>query len=377
MKVSLKNGIFAGIVLLIVILAVFFFLRSQTQDVTQKAGGKIDIKSMISDITKSQSDIVLTIGILKSDQTNYKVFGVNSTELKSVEYDYEIGSISKTFTTALLCKAINEGKIELQTPISTYLPLNSAAFYPTILSLATHTSGYGDYPFDAATLSTKQQKMIESIFYKERKNIYRGINRSSILNDINSHILKNRSYDFEYSNFGIAVLGTALGEVYKTTYPLLVKDFIDKELGLTKTRIGDGTGNFDRYWEWNSDDVYIASGGIVSTVTDLLLYAKMHLNNTPGYLALSHSPHYTSPKDGIQMGLGWIIDPETGYHWHNGGTSSFTSFLGIDHQHNTAVVILSNIPAQADADNDKLDVLGYAILGRLGDSKSDILTVLE
>ena len=74
------------------------------------------------------------------------------------------------------------------------------------------------------------------------------------------------------------------------------------------------------------------------------------------------------------MGLGWIIDPETGYLWHNGGTSSYTCFLGIDKEHGTVVVILSNYPEIDDSKDDgALDILGYTLLDRLGKGEKIIL----
>ncbi|MBB6215349.1 CubicO group peptidase (beta-lactamase class C family) [Anaerosolibacter carboniphilus] len=336
------------------------------------------ISSMIETYTKGKNDVKLTIGVLKSDKTNYKVFGADSKELEPVEYEYEIGSISKTFTAAMLCKAIADGQINLDDSISKYLPLDTDTFCPTIKSLATHTSGYGEYPFDSSTLSKEELEMIDSKFYEKRLNIYQGISREEMLDMIKSHVLKDKAYGWEYSNFGIAVLGTVLSEIYDTSFKLLAEDFIKNDLGLTETRLGNGTGNLSNYWTWNDDDTYFAAGGMVSTVTDLLKYGRIHLNDSPGYLALSHRTYQAFENDGFSMGLGWIIDPETGYLWHNGGTSSYKSFLGIDKEHKTAVVILSNYPSKDDEkDEDALDILGYALLDSLSNSDSDVFNVLE
>lgn len=45
-----------------------------------------------------------------------------------------------------------------------------------------------------------------------------------MLDMIKTHVLKDEAYDWEYSNFGIALLGTTLGEVYDTSYKVLVED---------------------------------------------------------------------------------------------------------------------------------------------------------
>ncbi len=334
----------------------------------------VSIPSMIENYTEDKREIKLTIGILQDDQLNFKVFGTKSEVLEPVEYEYEIGSVSKTFTASMLCKAINDGQIDLDAPVSRYLSLDSNTFYPTVLSLATHTSGYGEYPFDSSTLSKEELERVDKNFYEKKRNIYQGIHHSDVLKEIEGYRLKNKAYDWEYSNFGIAVLGTVLEDVTGISFRQLVDGFVSKDLGLTHTRIGNGQGNLSYYWNWDDEDAYIAAAGVVSTVTDMLKYGQMHLNDTPDYLVLSHKTRQVFEEEGISMGLGWIIDPEKGYLWHNGGTSSCTSFLGIDKENGTAVVILSNYPERDDTrDDGVLDLLGYTLLDSLGKGESDIL----
>lgn len=332
------------------------------------------VAAMIHEYTKDKSDVKLTVGVLKDGKTYFKVFGMDSKVLEPVEYEYEIGSISKTFTTSILCKAISDGSIKLNDSISKYLPLDSDNFYPTVLSLAIHTSGYGEYPFNSSELSKKEMKKIDYDFYENKKNIYKGINRADTFDMIKAFDLKDETYDWEYSNFGIAVLGTTLGEVYDTSYKILAEDFIKKDLGLNQTHLGNGTGNLENYWTWNDDDTYLAAGGYVSTVTDLLKYGQMHINDSPEYLAFSHKTYQTFEKNGFSMGLGWIIDPETNYIWHNGGTSSYQSFLGFEKEHKTVVVVLSNYPAKdGTKDEDVLDIIGYSLLNSLSNNDSTIV----
>jgi CubicO group peptidase (beta-lactamase class C family) len=364
----------AVIVLGVVGLSLFLFISSPPGSQNKEASAA----ALIQEYTKDKSDVKLTIGVLKAGKTNFKVFGMDSRELEPIEYEYEIGSISKTFTTSILCKAIYDNLVDLDAPISRYLPLDSNTFYPTILSLATHTSGYGEYPFSSSELSKEELKKIDDNFYCNKVNIYQGINRADMLGMIKSHILKDGSYNWEYSNFGIAVLGTVLSEVYDKSYKLLAEDFIKNDLGLHQTRLGNSTGNLTDYWAWNDDDTYFAAGGYVSTVTDLLKYGQMHINDSPNYLAFSHETRQVFKKDGFSMGLGWIIDPENNYLWHNGGTSSYQSFLGIDKVHNTVVVVLSNYPAKdGTEEEDALDVLGYSLLNSLSNNDSNEINVLD
>ena len=361
MKSKKTMKILLAVALLLVAILVFYFWGKD--HIVLGRNGGTSLSSMVETYTKNKADMKLTIGVLKGDKTSYKVFGEDARVLEPVEYEYEIGSLSKTFTASMLCKAVSENRITLEDSIAKYLPLDAGAFYPTVLSLATHTSGYGEYPFDEETLSEKELKAIDQKFSEERLNIYQGINRADIIDLAKKHPLKSETYDWEYSNFGFALLGTVLGEAYESSFKAVAEDFIRTDLGLTKTRLGNGTGNLKNYWNWNEDDTYYAAGGVVSTVSDLLEYSRLHLDDTPDYLSLSHKTYQTFEKEGFAMGLGWIIDPETGYLWHNGGTSSYTSFLGFDKEHDTAVVILSNYPAKdGGKEEDALDVLGYTLL---------------
>jgi len=378
MKIKSKKIVIAMASILFGVTGVIIFFNYSSKNCfVTKHNNLSSISSMIETYTTDKSDVKLTIGVFKSDKSNYKLFGANSKELAPFEYEYEIGSISKTFTTSLLCKSIADGLVSLEDPISKYLPLDSDSFYPTILSLATHSSGYGEYPYDPLTLSEDKLEIINNTFYQKKLNIYQGINRADILNNLKKHLLKDKSYGWEYSNFGIAVIGTVLSEVHDTSFKLLAENFIKYDLGLTKTRLGNGTGNMNSYWTWNEDDIYYAAGGFVSTVTDMIKYGQMHLNDSPDYLALSHKTYKTFKEDGLSMGLGWIIDPEKGYIWHNGGTSSYTSFLGLDKDHGTVVVILSNYPAEDDSEeDDDLDILGFTLLDSLRGDHCDVNNVL-
>lgn len=67
-------------------------------------------ESMIQAYTSDKENVKLTIGVMKAGETNYKVIGEDSKELEPMEYEYEIGSISKTITASMLCKAVVDGR---------------------------------------------------------------------------------------------------------------------------------------------------------------------------------------------------------------------------------------------------------------------------
>lgn len=179
--------------------------------------------------TKDNPDAVITVGIIKNGEISYKVYGENAKELPAEPHTYEIGSLTKTFTAALIEKAVTEGKINKDDTIDRYLSLPKGNEYPTIKELLTHASGYKEYYFESPMITN---------FFTGRNDFY-GITDEMVLDKAGGINLEKESYDFCYSNYGYAILGQVLEAVYDTDYTSLVNDFVQKELGLTNTKISE------------------------------------------------------------------------------------------------------------------------------------------
>ena len=121
-------------------------------------------------------------------------------------------------------KAVEDNKINMNDSINKYLELDNDKYYPTIERLVTHTSGYNAYYF--------APKMIANKFSQD--NDFYGISKKDILNKIDSIKLKDKDYEFEYSNFGISVLGLVLEKVYDKDFTALMNEFITEEIGIKK-----------------------------------------------------------------------------------------------------------------------------------------------
>lgn len=305
---------------------------------------KMSSDEMIAYTTNDQEDAFISVGIINKGQISFTVYGKNGMVLAPKEYTYEIGSITKTFTTSLLCKAISENKIQLDDPINNYLKLPSRDYYPPLSSLVTHTSGYKKYYFELPMISN----------FLNGRNDYYGITKDMLLSRLGKVDLEDKEYNFRYSNFGLATVGAVLEKVYEEDYTTLMDTYIKNDLGLENTKISQGTGDLSNYWEWSESDAYMPAGALLSTVPDLLSYAQMQLQENPEYLAMAHQSlaviHATSKsnkKMGInldEIGVGWVIDQENNITWHNGATGNFNSYIGFDKDRQIAVVVLSNLP---------------------------------
>jgi CubicO group peptidase (beta-lactamase class C family) len=317
---------------------------------------------MIDEYTNNNKDVILTVGIIYEGRKYAIVFNKDGRFFDDKSYIYEIGSITKTFTISLLCKALNDEKISLDDTITKYMPLDTDRYFPTIRQLATHTAGYGNYPLNLYA------KLI-IFFLTSKDNPFLGYSNGELMRDVSKKKLSNKKYKWNYSNFGISVLGYILGKTYGSDYKIIMEDFIRQTLGLEYTAFDNMSDDFNAYWEWNNDDAYLAAGGLKSNVSDMLRYAEIQMNNELPYLRISKTPDNTiNVYANYNSGLAWLIDRESGIIWHNGETSSFNSFLGFDD--NIAVIVLSNIQK---TEHINATTIGMKIIKELKEGYSDII----
>jgi beta-lactamase class C len=305
--------------------------------------GSMSFQEALEHTLTDKPNGVITVGVIRGGGTSWAVYGEGAKQLPDVEHTYEIGSISKTFTAALVSKAIREGKLELDAPMDRYLDLPAGNAYPTIAGLLTHTSGlknfYVEWP------------MLWNILRGE--NALCGVNRKMVLRRAGKVSLPEKEYPFLYSNLAFALLGLILEKVYGESYTALMNRFVKEELGLTNTRISDFSGDLGKYWRWKPDDAYMAAGALTSNISDMLAYAQMQLDGKQPF-ADCHQPLRTlnaTPESNRatgmiidKIGMSWVIDEENGILWHNGGTGHYNSYLGFHRESGTAVVVLANLP---------------------------------
>ena len=301
-------------------------------------------EEMLAYTTKDNKDAIITVGTIQNDKMTYDVYGENGRKLSPLEHIYEIGSITKTFTTSLLCKAISEGRVTFNNQIDDYLNLPEKNYYPTISRLLTHTSGYKGYYFEKPMISN----------FLQNKNDFYGISEKILIERLEKISLKDSDYSFRYSNFGMATLGLVLEQLYNKDYTPLINDYISDDLGLKNTSISNESGDLKNYWDWSESDAYIPSGALLSNITDMMKYAELHMDENPEYLSIAHEilanvnvTTETYEKMGIRIdavGAGWMIDNENNIIWHNGGTGNYNSYMGFDKGNQIGVIVLSNLP---------------------------------
>ncbi len=302
---------------------------------------KMTSEEMIKyDATKNKK-----ISVAKYKNGSWSIATYSNDQVVDTIYDYEIGSISKTILGLLVSKLVKENKISLSDSISKYLDLDSNKYYPTIERLLTHTSGYKGFYFEPRMIGTKLSGKTKNDFY--------GISREKILNKVRKIKLKDKDYKFKYSNFGIAVLGLVIEKIYNDDFTNIMNNFITNELSLEHTKVGIQKGNIDKYWKWKDNDGYMPAGSIISNINDMVSYLNIYLddkkeyaNDTPKPLKVINANYSIYMKLNIRMdsiGMTWIHDDVNSFSWHNGGTSSYSSYAAFSDDKKLGVVILSNL----------------------------------
>jgi len=307
---------------------------------------------LIKKTCKGKKNLKLTVGYLTGNDSVIKMYNENG-ELDSFEkYYYEIGSITKTFTASLFSKYVFENKMSLSDSIQKYIgELTSNQYYPTLQRLATHSSGY------SGTLPLNKREYFKIILglisgrgdMKKNNPLNMDFNKMKML--IEENKLKDANYSWKYSNFGMSLIGYALGIVSGKGYWDVMNDFIQNELALSDTYLGTLKNNLHGYdnknndcenWKWNKDNLISSAGAISSTAEDMLKYAKINIYEDKPYLYLCHKKQGNGKKR-YDMGLGWfLLKKNNNVVSHGGGTGCFSSFLAYDKDKKVAAVVLAN-----------------------------------
>jgi CubicO group peptidase (beta-lactamase class C family) len=294
----------------------------------------------------------IVVGVIDANRTNVIAYGVRERgKVEKVDGDsiFEIGSITKVFTTTLLQQMADGGEVKMDDPIGKYLP--SSVGTPsrhgkqiTLLDLATHTSGLPTLP--------------ENLSPRDGDNPYADYTVGQMYDFLSHYKLqRDPGAKFEYSNFGMGLLGHILALRAGTNYEALVVSRICDPLEMNSTRItltpemksrlASGHSAFGpTVKNWDSLALQ-GDGAFYSSVNDMLkfLAASMGRSKSPIVAALAKTQ---VPRKhaflSMKIDLGWMEFSLFGvrYTWHNGGTGGYRSFVGFDSKHEHGAVVLVN-----------------------------------
>ncbi|MBL7789179.1 MAG: beta-lactamase family protein [Chitinophagales bacterium] len=336
-------------------------------------------QSMIDTLSKYGNKMMknqtsLSIAIIDNGHVYY--YGVerkNDTfsTISNSRYCYQIGSISKVFTSTILAELVVNKEINLDNSIDDYIGFHlNKNLKLTWKELSNHTSGLPSLP---------NENLIASL--SDADNPYVKYDTkwldSYLKNNIEQDASLNKKHS--YSNLGVAVLGNSMGYFKKQSFESLCSQYIFSKYQMNNTFFYepkhkekvipsyDIDGSLATIWELKA---FNPAGGIVSNVEDMSQFILAQLDSNNRVMQLTQTPTLiNSEKESV--GLGWFILKSKLNHkvlFHNGSTINYTSSLSIDLDSRKAIVILSNVNHILTKNN--FDALNFALLKYINTAKN-------
>lgn len=312
---------------------------------------------------RSGRRIGLVIGCLQGGEQRVVGYGrlrAGTQDLPDGGTIFEIGSVTKVFTGLLLADLAEQGLVGLDDPLASYLPARVRV--PTFKG---HQITLGDLASHAGGLPRDPKGMLRR-WLGDRRNPYAGLSVESLYAGLARTRLRRRPGErVRYSNLGAGLLGEALARAAGQPYQELVRERICLPLGMPDTvitptgeqaaRLATGYTRRGRPVPPFQLPALVGAGALCSTAADMLCLLRANLDPAHSPLASqierTQVPRLRAAKR-VEVGLGWLLarppGPAGPLLWHNGGTSSFRSFVGVARQTGTAVVVLSNTARSVD-----------------------------
>ncbi len=335
------------------------------------------IDNIVGSLFTHRENTGLVVGVVEGGHSS--VFGYGRANDASAEPPrgdtlFEIGSITKVFTTTLLSILVADGLLNLEDPVRDLVPaLPDLPPEMTLVRLATHTSGLPKMPSD-----------IIWPMLRNRRNPYATYTTAKLLEYLSDYKpKKNResAEQIDYSNLGMALLGHILAQKSGASYEQAVVSRICDRLDLRDTRVTltpqqkerlatprNAKGKPTQAWDVPA---FVGATALSSTANDMLKFLTANLGRPPSALTdvlpACHEIHAEAfPPQGRPqklvsglflkgqdtshyrqgVALGWFVGRLSPggkqVCWHHGASSGYRAFAGFTKGTDTGVVVLAN-----------------------------------
>ncbi|WP_019036982.1 serine hydrolase domain-containing protein [Psychroflexus tropicus] len=276
---------------------------------------------------------------------------------------FQIGSVTKVFTSSLLAQLVVDKKLKLTDSLQKFFgpKLNDQTI--TLEKLSNHTSGLPRLPSNLNLLAA------------DFKNPYKMYAEEDLLYYLTTEmkISEGAQSRYQYSNLGAAILTKALENATEKSFSELLSEYIFDPLKMEQSSLLKESSNFQLVqgldaggsstppWDMNQ---FEGAGEILSTTSDLSRFVIAHFNEGKAAFALTTMPTFMVNSN-LRIGLGWhILKAEDGndLYWHNGGTAGYSSSVFMIPDTQKAVILLTNVSAYHPKAS-SVDELGFKLLG--------------
>ncbi|MDX2183761.1 MAG: serine hydrolase [Gemmatimonadaceae bacterium] len=304
------------------------------------------------------------IGIVVDGQLVYaKGHGFRDRDLKlpvTPNTLFAIGSSSKAFTTFAMGTLVDEGKLQWDVPVRTYLPwfaMHDPAVTERITprDLVTHRSGLPrhDYVWYNNTTATREE-------------LVRRVRYLPLSRDLRQ--------EFQYNNLMFLSAGYLVGHLTGSTWEDGLRRQVLGPLKMTRTNFSVAQSKSDpdhsEPYRVRKDtieqipfrDISLVgpAGSINSTITDMAQWVTLHLNGgklgdtqviKTGTLRDMYRPYTPisglgdDPEQGpVSYGLGWFVTTWRGHYFvhHGGNIDGFSALVAMFPHDKIGIVVLTN-----------------------------------
>jgi len=319
------------------------------------------IRAILLDRVTAKKDVGLIVGVVDANNQR-QIVGVGRSrkdepQAPASDTLFEIGSITKVFTSLVLADMIERGEVKPDDPVEKYLP--DGVKVPsrngkqiTLLDISLQSSGLPRLP--------------DNFHITDLANPYADYDAPRLYDFLAHYSLpRDPGEKYEYSNLAVGLLGHALARRAGMSYEEMVKRRVLIPLEMTNTSITLSASQRQRLAQGHNAvlnpvknwdlGVLEGAGALRSTANDMLKFIAAAAGITENPLAPAFRRMLSVRKDtgipDLQVAMAWHILSKNGPQivWHNGGTGGYRSFTGYNVATKEAVVVLGNTAVENDS----------------------------
>lgn len=287
----------------------------------------------------------VALAVIAGDQiVHLKGYGTAGSHAMTPQTQMFIGSQSKSFTALAIARLVDQGKLDLNTPVRAYIPWfkvadEQASKLISINHLLHHTSGLSESGYSILLpANATPEEAVRSL--------------------ASARLTAPIGAKFQYFNVGYDVLAYLVEIVTGETYADTLQENVFNPLGMTRST-ADPLSATDLSWGYTRlfgfavpmqqpvRDYEIGAGYIISTAEDMARYAIAMKNNHAGLVSPGMARKMFSPGAGA-YGMGWNIVDGGQKIFHGGANETFRTEVMIYPGRDLAFVLLVNEGHLAD-----------------------------
>ena len=340
--------------------AVILALALSVQTVSSSSPSSLsdtDIHKILVDrIDVQRQSVGIVVGVASPSGrrvVSHGTFGINDTRPIAGDAVFEIGSVTKVFTSWLLADMARRGEVRLSDPAARYFPTGTTVKPAshgktiTLADLATHTAGLPFWPTNVPATGNINAALSS---YTPAQ-LFEFMSTFDVPPDVGTR--------WAYSNVDAGLLGILLGGRAGSTYDAWLAARITNRLRMTSTAVTVSSDMTPRLVTGHNAQLNVAprwtvpamagGGSLHSSANDLLTFlAALGDAESPIAAALPTMIETRRQGPGFQQALGWMVigrTPDEEMLFHDGQTLGFASSIAYDPRARTGVVVLSNAAA--------------------------------